>query len=105
MRRLAKARGAVRSTLVASLSRLWDETLCWFGPEDDPTMQRLYHEGIIDATPDELGRRYLHTIMPTLSSLEIEVPVCFNTETKCWELRQSLPWQTWDPEARRVTPT
>jgi len=102
VRRLAKAGGAVRSTLVASLFRLWDETLCWFGPEDDPTMQSLYREGIIDATPDELRRRYLHTIMPTLSSLEIDVPVCFNTETKGWELHKSLPWHAWDPEARRT---
>src|SRR5579859_957967 len=36
VRRLAKAGGAVRSTLVVSLNRLWNETLCWFGPDDDP---------------------------------------------------------------------
>jgi len=105
VRRLAKAGGAVRATLVASLLRLWDETLCWFGPQDDPNMYSLYREGIIDAPPDELRRRYLQKIMPTLSSLEIDVPVCFNTETKVWELRQSLPLYAWDAEARRVTTT
>jgi phenylacetate-CoA oxygenase PaaI subunit len=105
VRRLAKAGGAVRSTLVASLFRLWDETLCWFGPEDDPNVHSLYREGIIDAPPDELRRRYLQKIMPTLSSLEIEVPVFFDVETKCWELRQPLPWHTWDPEARRAMAT
>ncbi len=104
VRRLAKAGGAVRSALVASLYRLWDETLCWFGPEDDPTMQSLYREEIIDATPDELRLRYLQTIMPTLSSLDIEVPVQFNADTKCWELRESLPWHAWDPVARRLIP-
>jgi len=102
VRRLARAGGAVRATLVASLFRLWDETLCWFGPEDDPNMYNLYRDGIIDATPDELRRRYLQKIMPTLSSMEIEVPVCFNTETKGWELHKSLPWHAWDPEARRT---
>src|SRR5436309_8240116 len=30
VRRLAKAGGAVRAALVASLNRLWNETLCWF---------------------------------------------------------------------------
>src|SRR5215475_8637086 len=70
VRRLAKAGGAVRATLVASLNRLWTETLCWFGPNDDPNMQQLYREGIIDATPDELRSRYLQKIMPALSSLE-----------------------------------
>ena len=101
VRRLAKAGGAVRSTLVTSLNRLWDETLCWFGPEDDLNMQQLYREGIIDATPDDLRRRYLQKIMPTLSMLEIDVPVIFHVETKCWELRQSLPWNTWDSVTRR----
>ena len=103
VRRLAKAGGAVRSTLVDSLFRLWDETLCWFGPEDDPNMQGLYRDGIIDATPDELRRRYLQKIMPTLSSLEIDVPVFFNVDTKCWELRQSLPWHAWDSVTRRTS--
>jgi phenylacetate-CoA oxygenase PaaI subunit len=105
VRRLAKAGGAVRSTLVASLFRLWDETLCWFGPEEDPNMQSLYCEGMIDATPDELRRRYLHTIMPTGSSLEIDVPVSFHAGTKCWELHQSLPWKSWDSVARRAMAT
>lgn len=102
VRRLAKAGGAVRAALVASLNRLWDETLCWFGPNDDPSMQRLYREGVIDAIPDELRSRYLQKIMPTLSSLEIEVPVSFNGTTKRWELTQSLPWTRWDAAGRRL---
>ncbi len=101
VRRLAGAGGAVRGALVASLERLWDETLCWFGPNDDPTMQRLYQEGIIDATPDELRSRYLDTIMPTLSSLELDVPASFNARTKHWEPSKQLPWQKWDLVARR----
>jgi ring-1,2-phenylacetyl-CoA epoxidase subunit PaaC len=103
--RLAKAGGAVRATLVASLNRLWNETLCWFGPNDDPNMQQLYREGIIDATPDELRSRYLQKIMPVLSSLDIQVPVSFNADTKRWELRQPLPWNSWDNVARSLQPT
>src|SRR5437868_2558413 len=102
VRRLAKAGGAVRAVLLASLERLWKETLCWFGPNDDPTMQQLYNEGIIDATPDELRSRYLQKIMPTLSSLDIEFPATFDTATKRWELSQRLPWATWDAVARRL---
>ncbi len=82
VRRLAKMGGAVRASIVASLARLWNETLCWFGPDDDPDMQRLYQEGILDASPDELRSRYLYKIMPTLNSLDIIVPVSFNTTTK-----------------------
>src|SRR5947209_8199043 len=101
VRRLAKAGGAVRRALESSLQRLWDETLCWFGPNDDPVMQRLYREGIIDATPDELRSRYLQKIMPTLNGLEIEMPVSFDTTSKSWRLAQPLPWERWDATARR----
>jgi phenylacetate-CoA oxygenase PaaI subunit len=102
VRRLAKAGGAVRKTLIASLQHFWDETLCWFGPQDDPTMQRLRAEDVIDAPPDELRSRYLARIMPALSSLGIEVPVAFNAETKHWELTQTLPWQDWQAISRRL---
>ena len=95
----------MRASLVASLVRQWDETMCWCGPADDATMQRLYREGIIDAPPDEVRRRYLQHIMPTLSSLDIDVPVSFDAETKCWELRQPLPWHAWDPVTRRAIAT
>ena len=101
VRRLAKAGGAVRGTLVSALMRLWDETLCWFGPNDDPTMQRLYQEGVIDATPDELRSRYLSKIMPVLNSLDIDVPVTFDAVTKQWSVSQPLPWASWDATGRR----
>src|SRR6202043_3272553 len=102
VRRLAKAGGAVRAALVGSLERLWKETLCWFGPNDDPTMQQLYNEGIIDATPDELRSRFLQKIMPTLNNLDIAEPVSFNAVTKQWELNQALPGAQWDRASRRL---
>ncbi len=102
VRRLAKAGGAVRAALVASLQRLWDETLCWFGPNDDPTMQQLYREGILDATPDELRSRYLQKIMPILNSLDIDVPVSFDAVTKQWHVNAPLPWSEWDAVGRRL---
>lgn len=102
VRRLANAGGAVRAALVASLEKLWNETLCWFGPNDDPTMQHLYAEGIIDAIPDELRSRYLQKIMPTLSNLDVEGLASFDASTKRWELNRSLPWAAWDAVARRL---
>ncbi len=102
VRRLARAGGAVREALTNSIHRLWNETLCWFGPHDDPTVQQLYREGSIDATPDELRSRYLQKIMPTLRSVGIEVPVSFNATTKQWKLTQPLPWEKWDAVGRRL---
>ncbi|HJT55382.1 MAG TPA: Phenylacetic acid catabolic protein [Ktedonobacteraceae bacterium] len=102
VRRLAKAGGAVRTALADAIALLWDETLCWFGPNDDPNMQQLYREGIIDATPDELRSRYLQKIMPTLSGLDMDVPVSFDAPTKRWEPNQPLPWSHWDAVSRRL---
>ncbi len=101
VRRLANAGGAVRATLINSLRRLWDETLRWFGPPDDPVMLQLHSENIIDAAPIELRHRYLHKIMPTLNQLEIDVPVEFDVATKYWMPGQPLLWDTWDGLARR----
>lgn len=102
IRRLAKAGGAVRAALLASLQGLWDETLCWFGPNDDPTMNQLRNEGIIDATPDELRSRFLQKVMPTLQSVEIDMPVTFDTASKSWQPTQALPWDQWHAIARRI---
>lgn len=101
VRRLAKAGGAVRASLVDALLRLWNETLCWFGPENDATMQQLYREGVIDATPDELRSRYLGKVMPVLNEVGIEVPAIFNAASKRWEAGGALSWNTWDATARR----
>ena len=95
-------RGAVRAALVASLKRIWEETLCWFGPNDDPAMIQLQQEGVIDATPDELRSRFLRKIMPVLNELEIDVPVAFDATTKQWQPAQSLPWSEWDAQGRRL---
>ncbi len=97
--RLARAGGAVRSALHSALQRLWDETLCWFGPRDDPFMQRLYDEGVIDASPDELRNRYLHRIMPVLNEAGLPFPVSFDADT--WQPVHTLPWSNWDAEKRR----
>lgn len=104
VRRLAQAGGAVRKTLLASLQRFWDETLCWFGPSDDPILAQLQSTGIIDATPAALRERYLQKIMPVLRSLELDsaFPVAFNAGTKAWKLTQPLPWTRWNAASRRL---
>jgi ring-1,2-phenylacetyl-CoA epoxidase subunit PaaC len=102
VRRLVGAGGAVRAAIERSLSHLWDETLCWFGPADDPAMNKLFQEGIIEATPDELRARYLRTIMPVLNALDVNVPVIFNVDTKQWIPAQPLPWERWQATSRRL---
>ena len=101
VRRLSKAGGAVKRTLAASLDSLWNETLCWFGPNDDPVMQQLYQAGVLDALPDELRSRYLQKVMPTLQQMSFDVPVTFNETTQQWDVNGVLPWEQWDSVGRR----
>ncbi|MBX5448615.1 Phenylacetic acid catabolic protein, partial [Thermogemmatispora sp.] len=105
IRRLAKAGGAVRQALITSLRALWEETLCWFGPDDDPVMLQLYQEGFIDAPPAELRSRYLQRVMPLLEGLAIEMPARFDPACKCWVPAQGLPWERWEAESRRLRPS
>lgn len=102
VRRLARTGGAVRATLVASLQRYWEETLCWFGPADDPPLLHLLQEGVIDASPDQLRSRYLQKIMPVVADLDIAVPVAFRPEARRWEVSGALPWTRWNAASRRL---
>ena len=102
VRKLAHTGGAVRANLVEALTRLWDETLCWFGPDDDPTMRGLAQDGVIDATPEQLRSRYLAAIMPTLQSCAIAMPVVYDEATGLWSAAQPLPWARWDATTRRL---
>ncbi len=102
VRRLARAGGAVRTTLTASLQRVWSETLCWFGPTDDATMRQLRQEDIIDASPDELRMHFLQKVGPVLDELDLPLPIAFNAVEKRWELTQDLPWSRWQAASRRL---
>lgn len=100
--RLARTEGAVRAGMIASLERLWDETLCWFGTPDDSTMQQLYQAEIIEATPDDLRRHYLDQVMPTLDRLEIDMPASFDASSASWRVERAFPWKAWNPLSRRL---
>ena len=100
--RLAAPGGAVRANLVAALARWWDETLCWFGPDDDPTMRRLYDDGVIDATPDTLRSRYLAAVMPVLNRAGLDESVIHDTTADTWRPAEPLPWARWDATKRRL---
>ena len=65
-------------------------------------MSQLYHEGIIDALPDELRSRYLQKVMPTLQQMGFDVPVTFDQALQQWEINETLPWEQWNPVGRRL---
>ncbi len=108
-KRLAREGGAIKAAIEAALRRIWDETLCWFGPEGlDTQSDPLASTGTLDATPDELRARWLAEVGPTLVAAGLALPLRQNATTGAWELTESLPWDRWDADRyrlRALTPT
>jgi phenylacetate-CoA oxygenase PaaI subunit len=90
-RRLAREGGAMRSACQQAFTRIFAETLCWFGPEGDDT---LYVTQVLDATPDELRTRFLANLAPELEAEQLELPV--RKTDGGWELTLPLHWENWD---------
>lgn len=101
VRRLARGTPAVRFATERALRRLWDETLCWFGPPDVPGALAERH--ILDASPDALRARFLSVIGPTVAATNMKLPVRPGTKGT-WELAAPLPWSAWDEITYRLTP-
>jgi phenylacetate-CoA oxygenase PaaI subunit len=91
VRRLAREGGAMRSACRQALLRIFAETLCWFGLEGDDT---LYLSQVLDATPDELRKRFLSTVAPELEAEQLTLPV--QQVGGEWELTEPLHWENWD---------
>ena len=93
VRRLAGDESA-RPELVRSLQAMWDDALTWFGQSDDGSFRQLCQAGMLAQGPDELRQRLESRLRPTLESAG------FGGEL----LGRSLPWDRWDPRARRLRP-
>ncbi len=101
-RRLAQEGGALHAAMEAALRRVWDETLCWFGPTAQAgEADALAAAGVLDATPDELRARFLAAVGPTLDAAGLALPLRRVTSSAAkagdaWELTEPLPWDRWD---------
>ncbi len=103
MRRLARTGGAVRSAQKAALEHAWLETLCWFGPDDDPRGKLLHQGGILTSGPDELRQRWLQRVGPALLETGLARDFSLRQESAGrWVTVSALPWAHWDAARRRL---
>jgi phenylacetate-CoA oxygenase PaaI subunit len=103
VRRLARTGGSVRGTLKAALERAWLETLCWFGPADDPRGKILHQGGILTGEPEDLRQRWLQRVGPAL--VETELAPAFSLQPESagrWAITSQLPWANWAAARRRL---
>jgi phenylacetate-CoA oxygenase PaaI subunit len=88
------AQDSTRTALLASLAAMWDHAFTWYGLPDDPTLAPLTSAGILATGPGDLRER-LHERLSTVlevAGLAEEL------------LGRKLPWDRWDPRARRLRP-
>jgi phenylacetate-CoA oxygenase PaaI subunit len=91
LRRLGQAGGAPREVIAEAVAHIWPETLCLFGPDDDPTIGALYGAGVIGAPSSELRARFLAQAREQLGRAGLTVPPA-----------DQLPWARWDATRRRL---
>ena len=72
LKRLADAGGEARPRLVAALERLWPDAAAVFAPLAGEAV--LVADGILPDTLDDLRRRWLGAVTPTLRSLDLPLP-------------------------------
>jgi phenylacetate-CoA oxygenase PaaI subunit len=102
-RRLARTGGSVRGTLESALQRAWLETLCWFGPTDDPRGKLLQAGGILAGGPEDLRQRWLQRVGPTLVETDLAPLFSLHSEPDGrWVLTSAVSWETWDAARRRL---
>ncbi|MGI9149150.1 MAG: Phenylacetic acid catabolic protein [Chloroflexota bacterium] len=75
----------------AALARVWDDALTWFGQADDPILTPLVEAGLLGDGPDGLRDTLRARLEPLLSAAGAERV-----------LAHDLPWDRWDPAARRL---
>jgi phenylacetate-CoA oxygenase PaaI subunit len=80
------------ASVAAALSSMWDDAFTWFGQSDDPTLAPLSEAGLLASAPDALRRTLRARLEPVLDEVGIAEPL----------LARSLPWERWDPLARRL---
>src|SRR5262245_678768 len=91
LRRLGQAGGVPRVVIEEAVASIWPETLCLFGPDDDPTVGALHRAGVIAALPGELRERFL------AQARELLVRASLTTQPA-----NDLPWARWDATKRRL---
>lgn len=79
--------------------KAWSACLRWFGSEEHELASRLAAEGIVDAGPAELRRRWVDRVAPAVTEVN---PGLVEQTAGGWRSRPDPDWEGWDPRTRRL---
>jgi len=91
LRRLGQSEGGARLAIGEAIAAVWPETLCFFGPDDDPLIGALQHAGVIAMSAGELRDQFLTRLRPVFERADLALPAA-----------DHLPWARWDRVRRRL---
>lgn len=95
LRELGRTRALERE-----LSAQLPETLCWFGPDDEPGLELLVGAGILTKRNEELRQAFLSRLGAQAASAGVELPVAEGADG-AWTYPE-LPWSRWSSLERRL---
>jgi 1,2-phenylacetyl-CoA epoxidase catalytic subunit len=75
------------------LAACWDDAFTWFGHSDDAVLAPLSVAGVLSASPEALRQSLRARLESVLDEVELAEPL----------LARELPWDRWDPAARRLS--
>ena len=96
VKRLGREGGPLAQGIEAAIIRIWNETFCWFGPQEDPAAETLYQQDVLDAMPDVLRARLLSHIGPPAQAAQLHLPLRQAPQGNAWQFNTPLPWDRWD---------
>lgn len=86
------ASSAESTAVEQELAALLPETLCWFGPPQEPGLELLVAAGIVGRGNEELRKRFLEGLRTQTERASLSLP-----DTG------ELPWERWSQLERRLT--
>lgn len=104
VKRIGSEGGPPLQALDVALAQIWNETLCWLGPQNTPAAEALSAQGVVNALPDVWRARVLSQVGPVAAEAHLRLPVQRAAQGNAWVLTRPLPWDRWDADRWELRP-
>jgi 1,2-phenylacetyl-CoA epoxidase catalytic subunit len=92
---------AEAAVLQSRLVALLPETLCLFGPKDEPGLESLVAAGVVSAANEELRQGFVAALVPAVARAGLALPL-ETANDGSWSYAE-LPWTEWNRLERRLS--
>ncbi|MFQ5640024.1 MAG: Phenylacetic acid catabolic protein [bacterium] len=100
-RTLSKKSEETKSAITQSAGRALREVVAWFGPPDSEEDAALVNAGIKNRSNAAILQDFLNEVGVLADSLDVHL-ILSKTADDHWETKDSLDWNGWNPQSRRI---